>query len=197
MVTTNAVRYPVSSVIAVGLMAGFFFALFTIISQRPPIAVTSNAQRIDFTPKIKSTEPEHVRTVKPIREILPTPPSPGLTRSGDVPLDAPLVPQADVVVPPTGFRGFVDTTEAPLVRQEPAYPRNLITRGIEGWVELQFTVSGSGAVTDVMVVDADPRGAFDAAAIKAVQSWKYAPRVREGRAVERRGMRVVLRFNLD
>ena len=32
---------------------------------------------------------------------------------------------------------------------------------------------------------------------KAILRWKYNPKVEEGRAVERRGVRVVLRFDLE
>jgi protein TonB len=126
----------------------------------------------------------------------PTPIIPGPTTQGpsiETRIDPPKVDPGS----PTGIQSRIDSSEAPLVRPDPVYPRTAQTRGIEGWVEPKFTISGSGAVTDVTVVDADPKGMFDAAASKAVQSWKYAPRVREGRAVEQRGVRVVLRFDLD
>lgn len=197
MVTTNAVRYPVSSVIAVCLMAGFFLALFTIISQRPAFLLAPQVGEIEFKPSIREREFVAPKLVKPDPIVLhPTPVIPGPTTEGpsiDIQVEVPAVKPG----PLTGFQGRIDSSEQPLVRSDPVYPRNAIARGIEGWVELQFTISGSGAVTDVTVIDADPKGLFDAAASKAVQSWKYAPRVREGRAVEQRGVRVVLRFDLD
>ena len=64
-------------------------------------------------------------------------------------------------------------------------------------IQLQFTILGSGAVTDVVVVDAEPKGVFDDAAAKAVRQWKYSPRIDDGRAVERRGVSVVVKFNLQ
>jgi len=197
MVSTNAVRYPVSSVVAVGLMAAVFLGLFTIISQRPTMVAAPVVERFDFTPKIKPRDPERIRPVKPD----PIVPRPTVVLSGPPTNDLVIVDRIDVLTiapaPLTELPSRVDSNPGPLVRPDPEYPRMAMARGIEGWVELQFTVSGSGAVTDVVVIDADPKGVFDGAATKALQSWKYAPRVREGHAVEQRGMRVVLRFDLD
>lgn len=197
MVSTNAVRYPVSSVAAVGLMAAVFLGLFTIISQRPLLLAAHQVDQFDFTPKIKPRDPERIRPVKPD----PIVPHPTVVLNGPPTNDLVIDQRIDVLTiapaPLTELPSRVDSSPGPLVRPDPEYPRMAMARGIEGWVELQFTVSGSGAVTDVLVIDADPKGVFDAAATKALRSWKYAPRVREGRAVEQRGMRVVLRFDLD
>jgi protein TonB len=100
-------------------------------------------------------------------------------------------------MPPMPWHGVVTANEVPLVRVEPDYPRRQQTAGVEGWVQLRFTILGSGAVTDVIVVDAYPKGVFDDAAIKAVRRWKYSPRIDEGRAVEMRGVGVVVKFNLN
>ena len=90
----------------------------------------------------------------------------------------------------------LDGDVVPLVRIEPQYPNRAMTHGIEGWVQLQFTITAAGTVRDPVVVDANPRGYFEDAAVKAVSRWKYQPKMHEGRAVERVGNRVVLRFDL-
>jgi protein TonB len=109
-----------------------------------------------------------------------------------VPIAPPEVPTGS----PTTSHGLVSTSEVPIVRIEPVYPRRPLASGIEGWVEVQFTITGAGTVTDVAVIDADPKGVFDDAATSAVRHWKYSPRVEDGRATERRGVRVLLRFDL-
>ncbi len=47
------------------------------------------------------------------------------------------------------------------------------------------------------MVDAEPKGMFDEAAIAAVSKWKYNPKVEEGSPVERRGVQVKLTFKLE
>lgn len=78
----------------------------------------------------------------------------------------------------------------------PRYPAEAQRKGIDGWVELEFTVTRDGAVKDLVVYRAEPQGTFDEAAIKAVSQWRYRPIVRDGRAIEQRA-RLRLRFALQ
>ncbi len=45
---------------------------------------------------------------------------------------------------------------------------------IKGWVEAVFTVLPSGRVQDVKIVDAQPRGVYEIAAIESISNWIYA-----------------------
>jgi protein TonB len=66
---------------------------------------------------------------------------------------------------------------------EPAYPNKAALSRTEGWVELDFTVSETGQVKDVVVHAASMPGVFDAAAIKAVSQWRYQPVLRDRKPV--------------
>jgi TonB family protein len=70
----------------------------------------------------------------------------------------------------------------------PQYPEAARKRGIEGWVELAFTVMPNGSVDDVEVRNASPADVFDDAAIRAVRQWKFEPVVRNGEKVQQRAM---------
>jgi protein TonB len=74
----------------------------------------------------------------------------------------------------------------PLARIPPQYPPYAMARGIEGWVDLSFIVTVEGTVHDVVVVDAQPPGVFDMAAVNAVSRWRYQPVVEDGRPVPAR-----------
>ena len=63
----------------------------------------------------------------------------------------------------------------PLARIRPQYPPRALARGIEGWVELTFTATAQGIVSDLVVVDATPRGMFENAAKAAVARWRFHP----------------------
>ncbi len=93
---------------------------------------------------------------------------------------------------PGGLLGDLDVV--PLVRVPPEYPPRAAQRGIGGWVLLSFTVTASGAVTDVSVVDAEPEGLFERAAVRAAKRFKYRPRMRDGAPVDRPGVELLLRF---
>jgi len=75
----------------------------------------------------------------------------------------------------------------------PIYPEFAQKRGIEGWIELVFTVQPNGTVDDVEVRNASPAEVFDDAAIRAVRGWRFEPVVRNGEKIPQRAM-VRLKF---
>jgi TonB family protein len=80
-----------------------------------------------------------------------------------------------------------------LVAPEAAYPQEAIDANLEGWVDLEFIVDPTGKPRDGVVIDARPRGRFDATALAAVAAYRYAPFELDGRIYERR-VRLRLRF---
>lgn len=68
----------------------------------------------------------------------------------------------------------------------PAYPPRAAARGLEGWVDIEFTVGADGTVRDAAVKAAEPAGTFDRAALNAVERWRYEPRLINGAAVDTR-----------
>jgi TonB family protein len=76
---------------------------------------------------------------------------------------------------------------------QPVYPESARKRGVEGWVELAFTVMPNGTVEDVEVRNASPANVFDDAAVRAIRGWRFEPVERNGEKVAQRAM-VRLRF---
>jgi TonB family protein len=66
---------------------------------------------------------------------------------------------------------------------EPVYPKKAAMSRTEGWVELDFTVSETGQVRDVVVHATSIPGVFDDAAVKAVSQWRYQPVLRDRKPV--------------
>lgn len=85
----------------------------------------------------------------------------------------------------------------PIVKVAPTYPRRAAQRGIEGYVVVEFTVSSLGTVIDPVVIEAEPPGMFDSAAIDAVKKFKYRPQMSDGKAVDVPGVRNIIRFELE
>ena len=79
-----------------------------------------------------------------------------------------------------------EVTEESLTRLnklEIIYPARALQAGVEGWVEIGFTVDPDGAVTNVKVLKANPPRTFEQAAIKAVSRMRYQPVIRGGQAI--------------
>jgi TonB family protein len=78
-----------------------------------------------------------------------------------------------------------DTEEPRLIQRVAAdYPPEAARKGIEGSVDVSFTVTPQGKVSDVTVVNAVPSDIFNRAAITAVRHWKYEPKMINGVPVE-------------
>lgn len=85
----------------------------------------------------------------------------------------------------------------PIVKVAPIYPRRAQSRGIEGFVIVEFTVTKTGAVRDAVVVSAEPESIFDRAALDAVLKFKYKPRVVDGVAMAVAGVQNKISFAID
>jgi len=92
--------------------------------------------------------------------------------------------------------GLSDRDAVPLVRVEPEYPPQARQRRLEGWVQVQFTISTAGSVKDAVVVKSS-HALFERNAVQAVNKWKYQPLLREGKPAEAPGQQVVLRFKME
>lgn len=97
----------------------------------------------------------------------------------------------------TGSGSGSDTDTIPLVRVNPLYPPRAQARGVEGWVLVEFTISPQGTTKEVIVIDADPKGYFERAAVNAVKKYRYKPRIEDGVAVDRPGIRLVISFAIE
>jgi protein TonB len=58
----------------------------------------------------------------------------------------------------------------------PKYPTDALEDGIEGWVDVSFSVTAAGDVVDARVEAAQPRARFDRSALSSVRQWKFEPR---------------------
>ena len=63
------------------------------------------------------------------------------------------------------------------------YPPAAKAAGLEGHVVIRYDVTAAGSVANPRVVESDPAGTFDAAALASLSQWRFRPRVENGRAV--------------
>lgn len=164
----------------------------------------TEAKRVEFTRLRRDTETASRRATKAKRDrpdIAPQAPKMNFASSSasteSVAMIQPDVNARAAMTKMTVNVGGSDRDIMPLVRINPDYPPRAQSRGIEGWVLIQFTITAAGTVRDAKVVDASPKGYFEDAALKAIARWRYNPKVQEGVAVERVGVRVRLSFNME
>jgi periplasmic protein TonB len=160
----------------------------------PNVKVDWKRLRVD-TPVEPNRQEKKERPAPPE---IPDVPDAGVTKSLDPPTK--LRPaRFELVRPPKEKSGPMrpDGDVIPIVRPAPEYPPRPLEQGIEGWVQVRFTVTTIGTVKDAIVVAAEPAKIFDDAALKAIARWRYNPRVENGAAAERVGLQTIIRFRLD
>jgi protein TonB len=84
----------------------------------------------------------------------------------------------------------------PVAAVPPPYPREAALQGLEGWVRVAIEIDAAGRVRDVEVLEADPRGVFDQAAVQAVRRWTWKPAIIDGKPTAQRVVQE-LTFELD
>lgn len=199
--------------VASGITVGLFWVMHALISREMPRLEEDGPRRLVEFVRLERTEvPPETRQRKPPEpppepQKKPPPPAMSAARAKAPRAPAPEVdiPNLDLPVQMGGVTGGLavgrgdaqlDGELMPLVRIAPQYPMRAAMDGIEGWVKLEFTITESGAVTDVKVLDAKPRRVFNREAIRAIRKWRFKPKMVDGKPVRRRAVQVI-DFKLD
>lgn len=161
---------------------------------------------IDSTP----LPPEKTKTNR--RPPEPQPPAVAPSAGEALPLRPSIVDTAEIptvdfelvdasLTGPIGIIGnpeLLDNRSAlPLYQAQPNYPIGPASQGIEGWVLLQYDVDTSGTLSNIKVMDSQPRRTFDREAVIALKKWKFRPAMDNGQPVSVKGQTVKIEFNLE
>ena len=143
----------------------------------------------DFTPEKPPKPPETPPETPPqdMDSIDPNAPT--------INIAAPTV-NADTSIGGPGGMNIAEGDYLPIVRVAPVYPARALSRGLEGYVDLAFTVTETGTVKDPVVIQSTS-SLFERAAIRAVLKFKYKPRVVDGVPVEVPGVKTRITFKIE
>ena len=197
-VTLDFRRYLLAGCLAVGITAVLILIMhYAIHTDEPNYDPRDTVVLHDWAPEIVE-QPPTKRIPKPPKVEPPVAPPPTVTPTVDSIGDpAPF----EIVVPgptPTGGEGTFGNPDGeftPLMTIPPEYPSRALAQGIEGWVIVEFTVDSIGRVSSPRVLDAHPGSVFNKAALKAVQRYKYKPRVVDGQPQAVPGVRQKIVFS--
>jgi protein TonB len=203
--TQTLSRLVIAILLAAFVTLGLFFLMQSLIqSGGSALTDAPKGSVLDFV-RVKKEEAVQKKDRKPKKPPKPKEPPPDMTPPQ---MDAPS-PQsatsgmnfgADVAADISLDGGLAlasgDGEFLPIVRVAAVYPRRALQRGIEGFVDVEFTVSKLGSVTNPKVTQASPAGIFDQAALDATLKYKYKPRVVNGQPMEVSGVEVRVKFEL-
>ena len=195
-------RYAFSIALGAVVTFGLLFLMQLLIATgRGALTEAASFRITDF---VRIERNEVIETVKPKPEKPPEPeippdmPTPNNADNFDnsmaVSLSAPSL-SADLNIGGIGF-GVSDGEYLPIVKVAPVYPSRALSRGLEGNCILEFTVTRTGAVQDVMTVECTS-SLFERAATQAALKFKYKPRVIDGEPVDVRGVQHLITFLIE
>lgn len=200
-------RWIAATFVGTALAFGLFLGMSRLVAfGAVRLESVKGSDPIQFVRLRRQPEAAKTKKLKPRRPppppAAPPPPSPATppsSQASGLAVDVGL-PTGNPDLQLTGglSAGTVRDREAvPVVRVQPMYPQRLADQGIEGYVLLSFTITPSGGVSDVSVLESKPAGAFDRSAKKALKRWRYDPQLVDGKPVARRGQTVRLDFALE
>jgi protein TonB len=198
-------RHFITFVCAGFVTFGLFWVMQALIGIEFELDEAARRRVIDFVRLKRETEAETKKRKLPDKkapEQPPPPPDLNLAQNTRPDLDTGSVlpifdSSIELASGPNVGSAAMDSDIVPLVRVQPQYPERARQRGLEGWVEIEFTIAAAGTVKNPRVIAYHPSTIFNRAALQAIRKWKYNPKIEEGIAVERPGVQVRLVFELE
>ena len=197
-------RYVISIVVGSIVTVSLLFVMqLLIVTGKQALTDPRERHKLEFV-RVKRNENLNVEDIVPEKPPKPpeTPPETPPQDMDNVNPDAPTIN----VAPPTvsantdiGGPGGMNIAEGdylPIVRVAPVYPARALSRGLEGFVDLSFTVTTTGTVKDPIVLQSTS-SLFERAAVRAVLKFKYKPRVVDGVPVDVPGVKTRISFQLE
>ena len=197
-------RYAFSVVIGTIVTLSLLFVMHLLIATgKAALTKPRDRAQLDFV-RVRRNENLNVEDYTP--EKPPKPPeTPPETPPQDMDNIDPSAPTISVAPPSVatetsiGGPGGMNIAEGdylPIVRVAPVYPARALSRGLEGYVDMSFTVTTTGTVKDPVVVFSTS-SLFERAAIRAVLKFKYKPRVVDGVPVDVPNVKTRITFKIE
>lgn len=196
-------RFAAAACTATVITLALFQLMAMLVESEPYQGKAPTVAVIDVWPEVKKGRPAQAKPTlqPPPPKVATAPKATTLTEPVSGELFAIGGPTPDIQINTNaglpGLQQRPDSEPSPIVRINPKYPVAAARDGIEGWVQLRFSVDAAGSVTDIEVIAAKPQRVFEQEAIRALKRWKYQPSTLDGAAAARSGLQVQLDFNLD
>jgi protein TonB len=199
-------RMLIGAALGLAITAGLFWTMSYLIASADRSLNESGASNIVDFVRLKRDESVERRQLKPEK---PPPP--------ETPPEQPPTPQLDSLNPNAekiaisavpvetdiemsgGFNlGVGEGDYLPIVKVAPIYPQRALSRGIEGFCVVQYTVTKQGTTANPFVIeDQCTSSLFHSASVQAALKFKYKPRVVDGQAIEVPGVQNKFTYEIE
>lgn len=211
------IRFSISSIVGVFVTLALFYLMqFLIQGAENALSDDKIGNLVDFV-RVKQDQEVQTKQRRPKKPPPPDEPPPDVPpQNFNVAVDSASFSMSNVdlsviVDVSGGGFGITDGEYLPIVKVAPQYPRRALSRGMAGWVIVEFIVTAQGTVRDPFVVSNcgyipnmrdpgecvdSPNTVFDNSAVKAAAKFKYKPKVIDGQPVATTGVQNRIIFEL-
>ena len=199
-------RLVLGAVLGLAVTAGLFWTMsYLIKSTDANLDESGMSNIVDFV-RLKRDESIQRRQLKPEKPPPPEtpppqPPTPQLDNlnpnAEKIAISA--VPAETDIEMSGGFNlGVGEGDYLPIVKVAPIYPQRALSRGLEGYCVVAYTVTRQGTIRDPYVVPGQCTSSlFESASVQAALKFKYKPRVIDGQAVEVPGVQNKFTYEIE
>ncbi len=204
----SVIKYPLAILLAAVTTLSLFFLMQALIAMGTGEIKKGETRKIAdiimperelevIQEEEKPEKPEEPEQPPP--DLAPPPVDTSVPDAGGISM-APVQVSANVNLGGIGL-GASDGEYLPIVKVAPIYPSRALSRGIEGYVIVEFTVTKAGTVLNPVVVEAftdkgNPTTIFNRAATKAALKFKYKPKIIDGEPVDVAGVQNKITFKI-
>ena len=189
----TTVRSVVGLALSVTITAGLFWVMpYLIKVAEHQLDHGATLGQVDF---VRVPRDEEITKKNELPEDIPRP-DPPPPNPVEPTQDDPAVETAYIPLPDPGIDNHVEIENGfspglgegdylPIVKVAPVYPQRALSRGVEGFCVVEYTVTRNGTIRyPVIVEDQCTSSLFHKASLDAVRKFKYKPRVIDGEAIE-------------
>ena len=202
-----AMRATIGVLLGVVVTTGLLWTMqYLIKTADRSLNDTGKLHMVDFV-RVRRDETVQRRELKPEKPPSPekppeTPPTPRLddvNASADKIAISAAPVETNIELSGAGFSlGVGEGDYLPIVKVAPIYPDRALSRGIEGYCIVEYTVTKQGTTRDPVVLeDQCTSSLFHRSSLAASLKFKYKPRVIDGEAVEVPGVRNKFTFTIE
>ncbi len=197
-------RYAFSVVIGTVVTLSLLFVMhLLIVTGKQALTKPRDRAKLEFV-RVKRNESLNTEDFTPEKPPKPpeTPPETPPQDMDSLDPDAPTINipppsvSANTDIGGPGGMNIAEGDYLPIVRVAPVYPARALSRGLEGYVDLSFTVTSAGTVRDPVILFSTS-SLFERAATRAVLKFKYKPRVVDGVPVDVPNVKTRISFQIE
>lgn len=194
--TTKKVVFAFFTMIMGGLLMVILVVAFNKVVKKKEESVKKQTRYIEMKKTVKEADKPKPKPKPKPKKAPPKAPLPDLNALlGGIEMDIPEFATEDITGDASEMlgdmgedavmsEGTVDSKPRAISRSAMEYPASAMQKHIKGYVVVNLLIEKDGSVEMAQVLESNPAGVFDNAALSGVRGWRFSPAKYKGQPVK-------------